>query len=58
MKYGKTILKQAELFLMWPIKWLVLQLNIPKANNQIDKIKWLLTGVVFLRELNYKGSLQ
>ena len=43
---------------MWPIKWLVLQLNIPKANNQIDKIKWLLSGVVFLRELNYKGSLQ
>ena len=55
---GRAILKQAELFLMWPIKWLVLQLNIPKANNQIDKIKWLLSGVVFLRELNYKGSLQ
>ena len=55
---GREILKQAELFLMWPIKWLVLQSNVPKANNQNDKIKWLLSGVVFLRELNYKGSLQ
>ena len=55
---GRVILKQAELFLMWPVKWLVLQLNVSKENNQNDKIKWLLSGVVFLRELNYKGSLQ